>query len=87
MINQQRIKVEPIQHQQKQTIQIADYKLVFCDDEVFRTWRCFYGRSLLGLLFEHPTHWSNGVDRIRYAFPLDAAVGLDDFMKVARLFK
>ncbi|MHC5730629.1 MAG: hypothetical protein ACYTXY_42290, partial [Nostoc sp.] len=31
------------------------------------------------------THWPNAVDKIRYAEPVDAAVGLDQFMKVARI--
>ncbi|MEH2283502.1 MAG: hypothetical protein V7K90_19580 [Nostoc sp.] len=35
---------------------------------------------MIGVIFQHITHWSNAVDKIRYAESLDAAVGLDDFM-------
>jgi len=42
---------------------------------------------MLGLLFEHPTHWSNAVDRIKYSEPLEAAVGLEDFMRVAGIVR
>ncbi|WP_243458627.1 hypothetical protein [Nostoc sp. UIC 10630] len=42
---------------------------------------------MLGVIFQHITHWSNAVDKIRYAEPIDAAVGLDEFMNVARLSK
>ena len=40
---------------------------------------------MIGVIFQYITHWSNGVDSLRYAEPVDAAVGLDDFMKVARI--
>jgi hypothetical protein len=35
---------------------------------------------MIGVIFQHITHWSNAVDKIRYAESLDAAVGLDNFM-------
>ncbi|MFN6565267.1 MAG: hypothetical protein RMY28_036445 [Nostoc sp. ChiSLP01] len=40
---------------------------------------------MIGVIFQYITHWSNAVDKIRYAESVDAAVGLDDFMKVARI--
>lgn len=35
---------------------------------------------MIGVIFQHITHWSNAVDKIRYAESLDATVGLDNFM-------
>ena len=35
---------------------------------------------MIGVIFQYITYWSNGVDSLRYAEPLDAAVGLNDFM-------
>ncbi|MBD2534692.1 hypothetical protein H6G97_36555 [Nostoc flagelliforme FACHB-838] len=43
--------------------------------------------SMIGVIFQHITHWSNGVDSLRYAEPIDAAVGLDEFLNVARISK
>ncbi|MEA5603203.1 hypothetical protein [Nostoc sp. UHCC 0252] len=39
--------------------------------------------SMLGLVFQHITHWANEVDEIRYAKPRDAVVGLESFVKAA----
>ncbi|BBD70041.1 hypothetical protein NIES4072_64210 [Nostoc commune NIES-4072] len=39
---------------------------------------------MIGVIFQHITHWSNAMDQIRYAQAAEAAVGLDDFMKVAK---
>ncbi|MFS0520241.1 hypothetical protein ACEYW6_36975, partial [Nostoc sp. UIC 10607] len=50
-----------------------------------RNYRVYKGDSMIGVIFQHITHWSNAVDKIRYAESVDAAVGLDDFMKVARI--
>jgi hypothetical protein len=61
------------------------YKLVYADGACPRNYRVYKGDSMIGVIFQHITHWSNAVDKIRYAEPVDAAVGLDDFMKVARI--
>jgi hypothetical protein len=39
---------------------------------------------MLGLVFQHITHWANEVDEIRYAKPGDAVVGLEDYAEVLR---
>ncbi|MBD2452277.1 hypothetical protein H6G76_35290 [Nostoc sp. FACHB-152] len=40
---------------------------------------------MLGLVFEHLTHWSNEIDNQQYAEPLNAVVALDDFFLAASL--
>jgi hypothetical protein len=65
--------------------EIPGYKLVYADGACPRNYRVYKGDSMIGVIFQHITHWSNAVDKIRYAEPVDAAVGLDDFMKVARI--
>jgi hypothetical protein len=65
--------------------QITGYKLVYVDGACPRTYRVYTDDSMIGVIFQHLTHWSNAVDKIRYAEPVDAAVGLDDFMNVARV--
>lgn len=42
---------------------------------------------MLGLVFEHLTHWSNCVDNIRHEQPLTAVVALDKFMQAAGVIK
>ncbi len=41
---------------------------------------------MIGVIFQHITHWSNAVDKIRYAKSVDAAVALDDFMTMTGYF-
>ncbi|WP_230967000.1 hypothetical protein [Nostoc commune] len=67
--------------------QITGYKLVYVNGACPRNYRVYKSDSMIGVIFQHITHWSNGVDSLRYAEPVDAAVGLDDFMKVARVSK
>ena len=67
--------------------EIPGYKLVYADGACPRNYRVYKGDSMIGVIFQHITHWSNAVDKIRYAEPVDAAVGLDNFMKVARVSK
>ncbi|MHC0068701.1 hypothetical protein ACWATR_38545 [Nostoc sp. UIC 10890] len=66
-------------------IEIPGYKLVYVNGACPRTYRVYADDSMIGVIFQHITHWSNAVDKIRYAKPVDAAVGLDNFMKVARV--
>ncbi|AUB42145.1 Pyruvate:ferredoxin oxidoreductase and related 2-oxoacid:ferredoxin oxidoreductases, beta subunit [Nostoc flagelliforme CCNUN1] len=42
---------------------------------------------MIGVIFQHINHWSNGVDSLRYTEPIDAAVGLDEFLNGARISK
>ncbi|MBC1221285.1 hypothetical protein GNF10_23635 [Nostoc sp. UCD121] len=67
--------------------EIPGYKLVYADGACPRNYRVYKGDSMIGVIFQYITHWSNGVDSLRYTEPVDAAVGLDDFMKVARVLK
>ncbi|WP_208766878.1 hypothetical protein [Nostoc flagelliforme] len=65
--------------------EIPPYKLVYVNGACPRTYRVYTDNSMIGVIFQHITHWSNAVDKIRYAEPVDAVVGLDQFMKVARV--
>ncbi|MEH1977701.1 MAG: hypothetical protein V7L27_00040 [Nostoc sp.] len=60
--------------------QITGYNLVYVDGACPRTYRVYKADSMIGVIFQHITHWSNAVDKIRYAKSVDAAVALDDFM-------
>jgi hypothetical protein len=68
-----------------EVMEIPSYKLVYVNGACPRNYRVYKADSMIGVIFQHLTHWSNGVDSLRYAEPVDAAVGLDDFMKVARV--
>jgi hypothetical protein len=70
-----------------EVIEILGYNLVYVNGPCPRNYRVYKADSMIGVIFQHITHWSNGVDSLRYAEPIDAAVGLDDFMKVARVSK
>ena len=70
-----------------EVMEISGYKLVYVNGACPRNYRVYKADSMIGVIFQHITHWSNAVDKIRYAEPVDAAVGLDDFMKVARVSK
>jgi hypothetical protein len=65
--------------------EIFGYKLVYADGACPRNYRVYKAHSMIGVIFQYITHWSNAVDKIRYAEPVDAAIGLDDFMKVAKI--
>ncbi|WP_230967268.1 hypothetical protein [Nostoc commune] len=67
--------------------QIPGYKLVYVNGACPRNYRVYKADSMIGVIFQHLTHWSNGVDSLRYAESVDAAVGLDEFLKVARISK
>ncbi|RCJ28828.1 hypothetical protein A6769_36260 [Nostoc punctiforme NIES-2108] len=67
--------------------EIPGYKLVYVNGACPRNYRVYKAHSMIGVIFQHITHWSNGVDSLRYAKPVDAAVGLGDFMKVTRVSK
>ncbi|WP_292713456.1 hypothetical protein [Nostoc sp. JL34] len=68
-----------------EVINIPGYKLVYVNGVCPRNYRVYKAHSMLGVIFQHITHWSNGVDSLQYAKPIDAAVGLDEFLKVARI--
>lgn len=68
-----------------EVMEIPDYKLVYVNGACPRNYRVYKAHSMIGVIFQHLTHWSNAVDKIRYAEPVDAAVGLDEFLKVARI--
>ncbi|WP_228058536.1 hypothetical protein [Nostoc sp. LEGE 12447] len=66
--------------------EIPGYKLVYADGACPRNYRVYKGDSIIGVIFQYITHWSNGVDSLRYAQAVDAAVGLDEFMTMTRYF-
>ncbi|MBD2249119.1 hypothetical protein [Nostoc sp. FACHB-888] len=66
--------------------EIPPYKLVYVGGACPRTYRVYKAHSMIGVIFQHITHWSNTVDKIRYAESLDAAVGLDNSMTMAGYF-
>ncbi|MEH2355966.1 MAG: hypothetical protein V7K28_22755 [Nostoc sp.] len=68
-----------------EVMEISGYKLVYVNGACPRNYRVYKADSMIGVIFQHITHWSNGVDSLRYAEPIDAAVGLDGFMNVARI--
>ncbi len=63
-----------------EVMEIPGYKLVYVNGACPRNYRVYKTHSMIGVIFQHLTHWSNAVDKIRYAESVDAAVGLDDFM-------
>ena len=70
-----------------EVMEISGYKLVYVNGACPRNYRVYADDSMIGVIFQHITHWSNAVDKIRYAEPVDAAVGLDNFMNVAKVSK
>lgn len=65
--------------------EIPPYKLVYVNGACPKVYRVYKAHSMIGVIFQHITHWSNAVDHIRYAQPKDAAVGLDNFLNMARI--
>ncbi|WP_225912783.1 hypothetical protein [Nostoc flagelliforme] len=68
-----------------EVMEIPRYKLVYVNGACPRNYRVYKAHSMIGVIFQHITHWSNGVDSLRYAELVDAVVGLDEFLKVARI--
>lgn len=66
-----------------EVMEIPGYKLVYVNGACPRNYRVYKADCMIGVIFQYITHWSNGVDSLRYAESVDAAVGLDDFMKMA----
>ncbi len=66
-----------------EVMEIFGYNLVYINGACPRNYRVYKADSMIGVIFQHITHWSNGVDSLRYAESVDAAMGLNDFMKVA----
>jgi hypothetical protein len=78
-------EIRPIRNSQFAVKIIANCELVIanCFGACPKNYRVYEGHSMIGVIFQHITHWSNAMDQIRYAQAAEAAVGLDDFMKVA----
>ncbi|MEH1910631.1 MAG: hypothetical protein V7K95_23730 [Nostoc sp.] len=66
--------------------EIPGYKLVYVGGACPRNYRVYKAHLMIGVIFQHITHWSNAVDKIRYAEPIDAAVRLDEFMTMTGYF-
>jgi hypothetical protein len=58
-----------------EVLEVSGYKLVYVKGACPKVYRVYRNDSMLGLVFQHITHWSNEVDEIRYAKPGDAVVG------------
>lgn len=69
-----------------EVMDISVYKLVYVGGACPRNYRVYKADSMIGVIFQYITHWSNGVDSLRYAESVDAAVGLDDFMTMTGYF-
>ncbi|WP_180277490.1 hypothetical protein [Nostoc sp. 'Peltigera malacea cyanobiont' DB3992] len=63
--------------------EIPGYKLVYVGGACPRNYRVYKAHLMIGVIFQYITHWSNAVDKIRYAESVDAAVGLNDYMTMA----
>lgn len=72
-------------HPNAELIQISDYTLVYCYGTCPKIYRVYKGESMLGLVFQHITHWSNEINEQQYTKPLNAAVALDDFLLAASM--
>jgi pyruvate/2-oxoacid:ferredoxin oxidoreductase beta subunit len=70
-----------------EVMEIPGYKLVYVNGACPRNYRVYKADSMIGVIFQHITHWSTGVDSLRYAEPVDAAVGLDEFLNVAKILR
>ncbi|ODG99883.1 hypothetical protein A4S05_35715 [Nostoc sp. KVJ20] len=70
-----------------QVIEISVYKLVYCNGACPKNYRVYKAGSMLGLVFQHITHWSNEVDEIRYPQPLNAVIALENFLKTTSIDK
>ncbi|MCC5640457.1 hypothetical protein LC593_32445 [Nostoc sp. CHAB 5844] len=72
-------------HPNAELIEISGYTLVYCKGVCPRIYRVYKDDSMLGLVFQHLTHWSSGVDQIRYTKPLNAVLALDGFLFAASM--
>ncbi|MBH8554008.1 hypothetical protein I8751_16860 [Nostocaceae cyanobacterium CENA357] len=66
-----------------EVLDVSGYKLVYVKGACPKVYRVYRDDSMVGLVFQHVTHWANGVDEIRYAKALDAVAGLESFVKFA----
>ncbi|MBD2440963.1 hypothetical protein [Nostoc sp. FACHB-110] len=74
-------------HPNAELVEIPGYTLVYCNGVCPKIYRVYKGESMLGLVFQHITYWTNEVDANQYAKPLNAAVALDNFLLVASMAK
>ncbi|MFN6565298.1 MAG: hypothetical protein RMY28_036605 [Nostoc sp. ChiSLP01] len=66
-------------------IEIPGYTLVYCNGACPKIYRVYKSKSMLGLVFQHITHWTNEVDEKQYTKPLNAVIALDDFLLAASM--
>jgi hypothetical protein len=74
-------------HPNAELIQIPGYTLVYCYGACPKIYRVYKGESMLGLVFQHITYWSNEVNNNQYAKPLNAVMVLDDVFLAASIDK
>jgi hypothetical protein len=77
----------PPNHPNAEVIEIPGYTLVYCSGACPRIYRIYKDKSMLGLVFEHLTYWSNEIDNQQYVKPLNAVMALDDFLLAANMTK
>ncbi len=65
-------------------LDVSGYKLVYVKGACPKIYRVYRDDSMLGLVFQHLTHWSNEVNEIRYAKPGDAVVVLEGSAGILR---
>jgi len=70
-----------------EVISLAGYKLVYVKGACPKVYRVYKDDSMLGVVFQHLTHWSNAVDNIRHDEPLSAAIRLKEFMQAAGVLR
>nr|WP_322708717.1 hypothetical protein [Nostoc sp. ChiSLP03a]MDZ8209829.1 hypothetical protein [Nostoc sp. ChiSLP03a] len=70
-----------------EVIKISPYELVYCNGACPKNYRVYKADSMLGLVFQHITHWSNEVDEIRYTQLLNAVIALENFLKTTSIDK
>ncbi|MFN6569180.1 hypothetical protein [Dendronalium sp. ChiSLP03b] len=70
-----------------EVIDIPGYTLVYCNGVCPKNYRVYKADSMIGLVFQHLTHWSNSVDSLRYTQPLNAVMALDEFLFAASMTK
>lgn len=68
-------------------ISLDGYKLVYVKGACPKVYRVYKDDSMLGVAFQHLTHWSNAVDNIRHDEPLSAAIRLEEFMQAAGVLR
>ncbi|MCC5668230.1 hypothetical protein LC653_31305 [Nostoc sp. CHAB 5784] len=52
-----------------EVMEIRGYNLVYVNGACPRNYRVYKADSMIGVIFQHITHWSNAIDKIRFDTP------------------